>query len=325
MGRKRKARLDLPERVYFHHGAYYFVHADGRWEKLDRDYAKAMARWAELIQAPQRSETVSDLLDRYCREVIPTKAPRTQKDNLGEIRYLRPFFGAMAIDAVSPIHVAQYRDARTAKTRGNREVALLSHAYSKACEWGLVQSNPCREVKRNRERPRDRYVTDEELEKFKEICPPWLKTYLSIKALTGLRQQDLLALKWSDISDTVLTVRPRKTQDSTSKRIAIVLTPELSGLIASLPKLGSTCFCTRQHKAYSSAGFGSIWRRLMTKHVSNGNERFHEHDIRGKVATDMGDPYAAQRLLGHSRVSMTEDYIKQRATDVVQPLERKHE
>lgn len=225
----------------------------------------------------------------------------------------------MRLDQVEPKHIAQYRDAREAKTRGNREIALLSHAFSRAAEWGLVQSNPCREVKRNHEKPRDRYVTDEELEKFKEICPPWLKTYLSIKALTGLRQQDLLTLKWIDVTETHILVTPAKTKDSTKKRLAIVLTPELSGLIASLPKLGSTCFCTRLHKAYSTAGFGSMWRRRMAKHVLSGNERFHEHDIRGKVATDMADPVAAQRLLGHASIGMTEDYTKQRSTDEVQP------
>lgn len=60
----------------------------------------------------------------------------------------------------------------------------------------------------------------------------------------------------------------------------------------------------------------------MAKHVSAGNERFHEHDIRGKVATDLDDPVAAQQLLGHSSIKMTESYIKQRATDVVQPLRK---
>jgi integrase len=318
MGRKRQSRLDLPERVYFHHGAYYFVHASGRWEMLDRDYAKAMARWAEIIQLPERAETVGDLLDRYVREVVPGKAARTQKDNLVEIRFLRTFFGAMDIGAVKPTDVVAYRDARAAKTRCNRELALLSHAYSLAVEWGLAAGNPCRDVRRNKEVPRDRYVTDAELEKFKEDCPPWLKTYLSIKLLTGLRQQDLLAIRWTDVTDSSLSVRTQKT----GQRLSISLTSELSSLINSLPKLGDTCFCTRQGKVYSASGFASIWNRLMKKFTSSGNSRFHEHDIRGKTATDMDDPVAAQRLLGHSSIAMTEAYIKQRQTDVVQPLRR---
>lgn len=322
MGRKRQSRLDLPERVYYHHGAYYFVHASGKWEKLDNDYLKAMARWAELIQLPERAETVGDLLDRYIREVMPHKAPRTQKDNLGEVRYLRSFFGAMGLGAVEPKHVAQYRDSRSAKTRGNREVALLSHAFTKAAEWGLVVTNPCREVKRNKEKPRDRYITDAQLETFKEICPSWLKQYIDVKLQTGLRQQDLLRLARVSSTETHLVVCPMKTKDSTRKRLAICLTPSLISSLNSLPKRGTFYFTTRVGNPYSSSGFGSIWRRLMTKYVSAGHERFHEHDIRGKVATDMEDPVAAQKLLGHASIKMTEDYIKQRSTDEVQPHRR---
>ncbi|KAF5292576.1 hypothetical protein FQR65_LT20254 [Abscondita terminalis] len=40
--------------------------------------------------------------------------------------------------------IAQYRDSRTAKTRANREIALLSHVFNIAREWGLTtKDNPC--------------------------------------------------------------------------------------------------------------------------------------------------------------------------------------
>jgi len=61
----------------------------------------------------------------------------------------------------------------------------------------------------------------------------------------------------------------------------------------------------------------------MVKFVSTGNVRFHEHDLRGKVATDMEDAALAQKLLGHKSIKMTEAYIKQRQIDVVQPAKRK--
>lgn len=60
----------------------------------------------------------------------------------------------------------------------------------------------------------------------------------------------------------------------------------------------------------------------MTKFIADGGVRFHEHDLRGKVATDMDDPVAAQKLLGHKDMSMTEDYIKARETEVVKPHTR---
>jgi hypothetical protein len=143
-----------------------------------------MARWAELLPATGAKSgvdtTVGELLDRYLLEVVPSKAERAQKDNRQEIRFLRAFFGSMELPAVSTATVAEYiaaRAARTAKTRSNREIALLSHAFNKAILWGLVERNPCSIPGiRNREKARDRYVTDIEITNFKKECPQWLKT-----------------------------------------------------------------------------------------------------------------------------------------------------
>ena len=140
-----------------------------------------MSRWAELLESPTECVTVSDLLNRYLLEVVPGKAPRTQEDNRQEIRFLRSFFGDMAITQVAPQHIMAYVNERLAKTRANREVALLSHAFNKARLWGIYDGqNPCSVPGiRNSEKARDRYVTDEEVEEFKKECPKRLRDYSS--------------------------------------------------------------------------------------------------------------------------------------------------
>lgn len=321
MGRARTKRKDLPERVYHRNGAYYFVHkATGKWERLDSDYAKAMAKWSTLVIAPTQTESMAELFDRYLLEVVPGKAERTQKDNRQELRFLRTAFGEMHVTQVTAVHVAAYRDAREAKTRGNREIALLSHIFNYAIRWGLRTDNPCAVPGlRARERPRTRYVTSTELATFKSLCPAWLQTYLDLKALIGARQQDMLALKWVDIDNQGILICPQKTQGSTGKRIRIRLTPELQEILSRLPKSSPLLFPTRSGTQYTSQGFGSIWRRLMATFVSAGNDRFTEHDLRGMVATDMDDAASAQKLLGHKSITMTEAYIRARKTDLVEP------
>ena len=43
--------------------------------------------------------------------------------------------------------------------RANREIALLSHVFTIAREWGLTEkTNPCAGVRRNKETPRDFYA-----------------------------------------------------------------------------------------------------------------------------------------------------------------------
>jgi integrase len=320
MGRPRKQRRDLPERVYYKNGAYYYV-ANNKWERLDSDYQKAMVRWATKVSQPETISTIGDLLDRYLREIVPNKAERTQKDNRQEVKLLRTFFGSMAITDVTTPDVVEYIRTRRAKTRANREVALLSHAFNQARLWGLTDdSNPCSVPgTRNSETARTRYVSDEEINQFKKECPTWLSHYVDLKLLLGLRQRDMLNIRWEDITPTACVV----TVGKTGKRLAIALSPEVREILDHLPKKSVTLFATRSETPYTSQGFGAIWRRTMAKFVSNGGLRFTEHDLRGSVATDMEDPQAAQALLGHKNIAMTERYIKARKTDVVQPAKRR--
>ncbi|NDC04372.1 MAG: integrase, partial [Betaproteobacteria bacterium] len=121
---------------------------------------KAKRKWAELEcrEAPPETGLMSPIFSRYEREVIPKKAPKTQLGNLSELAMLRKVFDAAPIDAITPQHVAQYRDKRgaAAPVRANRELALLSHVFNLAREWGYTaKENPCRGVRKNRETPRD--------------------------------------------------------------------------------------------------------------------------------------------------------------------------
>ena len=58
----------------------------------------------------------------------------------------------------------------------------------------------------------------------------------------------------------------------------------------------------------------------MKKALDGGvlKERFTEHDIRAKTATD--DPLGAQQRLGHKSRAMTDRYEKVRKVEKVRPL-----
>lgn len=322
----KRNRRDLPECVYFKNGAYYFVKKNV-WKRLSDDYAEAMALWATMIVPTSREDvmTMEQLFTRYQLEIIPKKAPRTQKDNLGEMRFLRAVFGHMPITAVTTADVVAYVEAREAKTRANREIALLSHVFNKAILWGYTKFNPCSVPGiRNTEEVRDRYVTDEEVDNFKKVCPEWLKVYVDLKLLTGLRQQNLLALKHEQLEEEVIHVEIMKRKKGEKKtRLRILRTPEVDAVLARLKTKSGNCFQTISGTQYTSKGFNSTWTRAMEKFELNGGKRFHEHDLRGKVATDIGDAHAVKQLLGHKKISQSEDYMKARASDVVAPAKRK--
>ena len=141
---------------------------------------------------------------RYEREVMPTKAARTQRDNLKEPDRLRSVFGAVLIESIKPHHVRAYLDKRGehAKARANREKALLSHLFNKAREWGYTDApNPCQGVKGFTESGRDRYVTDAEFQAVHAKADATLQDAMDIALLTGQRPADVLKIQHGDIRD----------------------------------------------------------------------------------------------------------------------------
>ena len=54
-------------------------------------------------------------------------------------------------------------------------------------------------------------------------------------------------------------------------------------------------------------GFDSIWRRFINKALKETklSERFTEHDLRAKVASDT-ETENARKLLGHANIEVTE-------------------
>jgi hypothetical protein len=81
---------------------------------LGSHLTEAKRKWAKMERKPSPAEvnTIADAILRYRREVLPTKAPRTQRDNLKELNRLNAVFGHMPIDTLQPKDVRVYLDYR---------------------------------------------------------------------------------------------------------------------------------------------------------------------------------------------------------------------
>ncbi len=300
MGRKRRDRRDLPERVYLKHGAYYFVSKDGKWHRLGTDYAKALTKYGDL-NSSGAGFSLGAIMDRYMREIAPTKAPRTYKNYEREMRLLKAGFGHMLPDDLTPPNIYAYLDSRP-PVAGNREKALLSTVFSYAVRWGLATDNPCRLVKRNTETPRDRYVEDWEYRAVYALASPMMQIAMEVARMTGLRQGDILKIKLTDVKDGGLHSHTGKTK----KRMIYEMTPELAAVVdrsQSIPILGVQplhpyLIRTERGSGYTAYGFRTIWQKLMRRALSAEviKERFTFHDLRAKAADGAEN---ASELLGH--------------------------
>ena len=276
--------------------------------------------------------TLAGWMDRYRKDVIPLKAPRTQRDNLKEMYNLERAFGEMSPEDVEPHHIYAYRDARGAPIRFNREKALLSHLFSMIIEWGgFPGPNPCREVRREMETPKDRYVEDWELAAFIAAAPPRLAVFAKLKYLTGLRKGDVLRLTEANITDAGLSLVVSKTTRRRvlgrvvrvdGKPVTYAWSPDLCLVIAEALGLHPTSEALIPNLAgghYTESGLDSNWKKAMAKVVaSHGVRHFGDHDIRAKTATD--DPSGAQKRLQHKDAKTTSIYVRNRSKEVIEAL-----
>jgi integrase len=354
MPRKRsKLNQGLPSRWVYKHGAYYYLpppHARNHWAgkswyRLGNKLSSAYKNWAEKLHNPEKLiKTISELLERYSLEVIPTKSIKTQSSNLEALKYLIDVFGGMSLIDIRPQHIYQYVDRRSqkrinengritgGKITAHREIEVLSHAFTKAVEWGYIDRHPFKgEVRLHGESARNRYVEDWELvaalslkSKRKKGSILMIQAYLQFKLLTGLRQGDLLRLTLSDCKEDGIHVQPRKTAGTTGKKLIFEWSPELRHAFeevkASRPVISSYLFCNRRGQSYinpetdEASGWKSMWQRFMDRVLAETDvkERFTEHDLRAKVASDAESLERARQLLAHADSRITERVYRRR-------------
>lgn len=335
-GRRRKDH-HLPLRVYFIRGRHIYVDHNGKQHTLGKEWDRAAKdRWLELSEGRAAAYTVADLLDRYLKHVeqlvrAKKRSARTLEDNETEAKVLKLVLGRTPATAVTSKHVATYlvrrtdKDGKPAPIRANREIALLSSAYSwgmRLEDWG-IERNPCYGVRRNEETPRRDYVASRNLVMFgkRETTPEWLRGYAVLKRLTGLRQGDLLALTQANITARGIEIETSKT----GKRLRFGWTWALRIVVKWIKthqpsKAEALCLFPNTHgSALQGSGLKTYWNRAMTAHVAAGGVWIRENDIRAKTASDSRTLGEAQERLGHASASTTKR-VYQRGVSKVTPL-----
>jgi integrase len=262
--------------------------------------------------------TMADLFDRYLIEVVPGKAERTQRDNRYEMQFLRAALRHMIPAEFKARDGYAYYNERKKKSlkRALAEMALLSHVFTKAIEWGAVDENPCREIRKERPKPRRRYVSEAEYTAAYRAMPIMVQCAMDLAVLTGLRPGDLLSLTRANQTEDGIEIQTSKT----GKRLLIEWSDALRNAVkralAQMPQVRQPIICNKQGKAYTVDGFNTIFYRRMSQLVENKDsglaERFQFRDLRAKSASD-DTVEAASKRLGHADPKITERVYRRKA------------
>ncbi|MBT7349645.1 site-specific integrase [candidate division WWE3 bacterium] len=266
-----------------------------------------------------RNKTFKDMMDKFMVEHAPRVSSSSQRGYGIKLRnHLIPFFGEDAkLLSISPKLISQYKVSRNNKGAKpatiNRELAMLSKAFSLAVrEWEWVRDNPVSKVSKEKENnQRDRWLTMGEERMLLDNCPEWLREIMLFALHTGLRQEELLSLKWPRVNEILKTILITDTKNGNP--ITLPLNKIALGVIESRARVRSIdndfVFRNRNGKKVNCHNLRTSFYIVLRK---VGIKDFRWHDLRHTFATRLAqagvDLYKISKLLNHKDIKMTQRY-----------------
>lgn len=190
-------------------------------KKSAEKYLTAKLRDKDLgINIEPASESLDKYLAKWLESVVRSRVREATFDDYKYLldRYVSPTLGAIKLCDIRSIDIQKvYGDMLGEKELSARTVrmthAVLSSAMKQAVRWHMLQRNPCEFVDLPRmARKEMQALSPEEASRFLEAArEDKLGIVLSFALATGMRPEEYLALKWSDLDLHAGTATVRRT------------------------------------------------------------------------------------------------------------------
>jgi integrase len=312
-------------------------------QEVAEKLSKAVSDRVEGIVYDDENMTVGEYFDVWLKGSVRGSVRQSTYDRDASLvnNHLRPALGGIRLKKLSAAHVQGfYRDRLDyglSPSTVHKMHAILHKALSQALKWHMVPRNVTEAVRPPRPAPREmRPLTAEEARRLLQAAHGnGLEALYVLAVTTGMRQGELLALRWQDVDIKNCTVSVRRTltrnggvielgEPKTKKsRRSIRLTPRaIEALEAHLERqlreigiLGDRY--EDQGLVFTTSTGGLInpsnlrqrnFARLL-KEARLPHIRFHDlrHTCATLLLTQGTHPKYVQDLLGHATIAITLD------------------
>lgn len=282
------------------------------------------------LEPAKKSAAFSGFADHWDRQynAINLK-PSTRRSYEKHLRvHLVPFFGDRDLRLIDAELVERFKAHMVAKALAhktiNNSMGVLSSLFERAVAWGYCERNPTRAVRALRLPPAEFKFYDAEqgarfLEAVQRIRPAWHAMFATALR-TGMRQSEILELRWSDL--TLRGQRPRvhvqracvEGHTGTTKSDRARTIPLPSDLVSVLEAHPRTIGTDLVFPSPDGGRFTNSWIWKVLDHVQRvaGLPRISFHDLRHSYASQLvmaGAPLkAVQEYLGHADIQTTMRY-----------------
>jgi integrase len=285
----------------------------------ERIYAKAYTEAIEgnWFRLESKKRSFDELRERYIEDyAIPNKAPNTVEKDKYSFKRLSAFFGGMMLAEITPQKIAHYkrsrREANASVSTIARELELMRASFNVAFrEWEWLDSNPFSKVRIEKPRGhKERWITFEEEQRLLEVSPKWLREVIVFALNTGMRQGEILGLKWPqvDLQRKALTLLLTKNKEKRT----IPLNQAVMDLLRVKSKVRHISGYVFHSKTGSRLDKDNVIRGFTIARGKADLDDVRFHDLRHTFATRLVqngiELYVVSKLLGHKSIKMTMRY-----------------
>jgi integrase len=266
--------------------------------------------------------------------------------------HLVPFFGDMPLGKVSGFDLERYKKQRreeaavksnsrgqgklTYKESGasvgtiNRELAVLSHLFNKAVEWGWLDRRPAKIKRFKEDGGRITYLTVDQVKRLvecaKEDANSQIYPFMVIGLETSMRMMEILSIRreYVDLQRRVIFI-PKAKAGAREQPITAHLADFLAGLMSGLPKGTPWLFPSPAAKEGHTIDIRKPFCRVVAA-TGLDPSQVVRHTLRHTAITHLVqagvDLPTVKRISGHKTLAMVERYSHQNGEHIQTAMDK---
>ncbi len=224
-------------------------------------------------------------------------------------------------------------DREYSRASCNKYISILKASFAKACEWNMISEQRLKNIRKVKllkgETKRLRYLNADEIHRLLSCCDKHLYPIVFTALHTGMRKEEILSLKWSQVdlkNDLILLDKTKN-----DERREIPINKPLKQVLIQLytqRRLDTDYVFVNPD---TGKRYTDLKRSFTTACKRAGIKDFHFHDLRHTYASQLVmngvDLKTVQELLGHKSLTMTLRYAHlshAHKKDAVKQLEKLH-
>ncbi len=361
---RANVRTLAPKKMLQEHGIEFdrLANGDGRWwinimvdgQRIHRVVGKesdgTTRLHAEELMAKLRSEardgrlnlpkgrklafSFKEAAEKYLEKQISTRA-KNLKSKISKLRlHLIPFFDRTPLDKINDIDVEEYKNKRLEKgvseTTVNRDLAVLSHLFTKAVEWKWLNNRPMTIKKFKEDESRKTYLTVEQIDRLlaaaKQDENQYIYPFIVIGLETGMRLTEILSIRLEDIELDIQRIfipqaKAGKRPQPITAHLVAVLTPYVRNALPNQIWL----FPSQRSETGHCVNIVKPFRRVVAVAELSVSEVVR-HTLRHTAITHLVqagvDLPTVKRISGHKTLKMVEQYSHQNGAHIQAAMDK---